>query len=135
MRIVAELRETPDGEAALQHAVQQARSHAAELVLVGFAPTVGSDAVAERDAVLQRGEAIAAPLRDDGLQIRVVVPSGVGRHSEAILHAANDVGAELIVIGLRQRSRVGKLVFGSETQEVLLAAGAEVLVVKQQVPS
>lgn len=40
------------------------------------------------------------------------------------------VGAELLVIGLRRRSPVGKLVLGSDARDILLAAPCPVLAVK-----
>ena len=43
---------------------------------------------------------------------------------------ANELGATMIVIGLRRRSRVGKLVLGSNAQDILLTADCAVLAVK-----
>jgi nucleotide-binding universal stress UspA family protein len=43
---------------------------------------------------------------------------------------ANDEGIDLIVIGVRRRSPVGKLVLGSNAQDILLRADCPVLAVK-----
>lgn len=66
---------------------------------------------------------------------RVGSPSGVdvdlavhpGREADEIHRIASEVGAEMIVIGIRNRSRVGKLILGSTAQEVLLGAPCPVL--------
>jgi nucleotide-binding universal stress UspA family protein len=46
------------------------------------------------------------------------------------LNAADDVGADLIVIGPRRRSPVGELLMGSSSQQVLLGADCPILAVK-----
>ena len=50
--------------------------------------------------------------------------------SEDLIAVAEDTGAELIVIGLRRRTPVGKLILGSNAQRVLLDAPCPVLAVK-----
>jgi nucleotide-binding universal stress UspA family protein len=50
--------------------------------------------------------------------------------AEDLVNVAGEVDAELIVIGLRRRSPVGKLILGSNAQRVLLDAPCPVLAVK-----
>ena len=50
--------------------------------------------------------------------------------SEDLIAVAEDTDAELIVIGLRRRTPVGKLILGSNAQRVLLDAPCPVLAVK-----
>jgi nucleotide-binding universal stress UspA family protein len=50
--------------------------------------------------------------------------------ADAILGVAEQLGADLLVIGVRRRSPVGKLVTGSTAQQVLLDASCSVLAVK-----
>ena len=50
--------------------------------------------------------------------------------AEDLIAVANDVGADLIVIGLRRRTPVGKLILGSNAQRILLDAPCAVLAVK-----
>ena len=50
--------------------------------------------------------------------------------AEDLIAAAEEFGAELIVIGLRRRSPVGKLLMGSDAQRILLDSPVPVLAVK-----
>ena len=50
--------------------------------------------------------------------------------AEDLIGIADDADAELIVIGLRRRSPVGKLILGSNAQRILLDAKCPVLAVK-----
>jgi nucleotide-binding universal stress UspA family protein len=50
--------------------------------------------------------------------------------AEDLINVASEVSADLIVIGLRRRSPVGKLILGSNAQRILLDAPCPVLAVK-----
>ena len=50
--------------------------------------------------------------------------------AEDLISIAEDSDAELIVIGLRRRTPVGKLILGSNAQRILLDAPCPVLAVK-----
>jgi nucleotide-binding universal stress UspA family protein len=50
--------------------------------------------------------------------------------ADALLSLTAEVGAELLVIGARHRSPVGKFLLGSVTQTIILDADVPVLVVK-----
>jgi len=56
----------------------------------------------------------------------------VGEPTAQILAVARDVDAQHLVIGGRKRSRVGKVVFGSTTQSVLLKADRPVTTVMSE---
>jgi len=47
-----------------------------------------------------------------------------------VLDIAEELDADIIVIGIRRRSPVGKLVLGSNSQSILLEAPIPVLAVK-----
>ena len=74
--------------------------------------------------------AVRARLTESGLtfELRDVV-QGLDA-SEDMIAVAEDTDAELIVIGLRRRTPVGKLILGSNAQRVLLDAPCPVLAVK-----
>ena len=50
--------------------------------------------------------------------------------ADDLVNVAQDVEADIIVIGLRRRSPVGKLILGSNAQKILLDATCPVLAVK-----
>lgn len=50
--------------------------------------------------------------------------------AESLIKTATDIQADLLVIGIRSRSPIGKLITGSTAQAVLLNAGCPVLAVK-----
>jgi len=52
-----------------------------------------------------------------------------GSPAKMIIEAVDDIGADQIVMGARKRSPVGKALFGSVTQAVLLGADVPVTVV------
>jgi nucleotide-binding universal stress UspA family protein len=65
-------------------------------------------------------------LREAGVEI--AVHAVTGDPEEAILAVAAEVDADAIVLGGRRRSPVGKAIFGSVTQAVILDADRPVMV-------
>ena len=115
------------GRAAVAHAESIARGAGARLVVVNA--TRGDSLVdnryAHEDEIVSLQERLAA----DGLSVEIlrdVVPDV----AEAVLDAAGKCGAELIVVGVRHRTPVGKLLLGSVAQRVILDAPCPVLAVK-----
>lgn len=71
--------------------------------------------------------------RDVACEIRVLSE----RHdvAEDLIAVATETAADVIVIGLRRRSPVGKLILGSNAQRILLDAPCPVLAVKLERPA
>ena len=118
----------PEGEAALDASISEARLREADLVVVNahrahHGDAGASDSKAELDDVRARVEAA-------GVVVDVRHPETGLEASEDLLAIAEEVGAELIVIGLRRRTPVGKLILGSNAQRILLDAHCPVLAVK-----
>lgn len=55
----------------------------------------------------------------------------VGKPSQRVIEYAADVDADYLVVGGRKRSSVGKVLFGSVTQSILLNAECPVVTVMQ----
>ena len=115
------------GRAALRYAAEEARFRDQPLVVLRIIG--GVDEVTEEDpAVLERVGAELSDYADVSWTLRTA-PEGFDT-AEALLDLAEEVDASLLVIGARQRTRVGKLLLGSTVQRVLLEAQLPVLVVK-----
>lgn len=124
--IVAGYVPTPEGDAALAWAIEKARQSGADLVVVASPAATPDIAVSEE----QQLDAIAARIAEAGVAHTIHHFQGSGGAADAILdHAAGD-DVELVVIGQRRRSPVGKLVLGSTSQRILLEADAPVVAVK-----
>lgn len=119
-----------EGYAAVDRAMKEARLRGAKLIVVHSSRGGAREEV--EDVVADRGELerIASELTDAGVEheIREVVHGNAP--ADDILEVAHDSGADLIVIGLRRRSPVGKLILGSNAQDILLRSDCAVLAVK-----
>ena len=116
------------GRAALQRAIEEALSRNGRLVVVNSSR--GDALVDKRFA---RGEDVSqleTTLKDSGVEWQLQQPVRGRDAAEEILEAAESARADLIVIGMRHRTPVGKLVMGSTAQRVLLGARCPVLSVK-----
>jgi nucleotide-binding universal stress UspA family protein len=116
------------GEAALEHALAECRRRDARLVVLNSSR---GDALVDEDLV--RGAALAQleqRLGDSGVPHEVRQPVRGRDVAEELAAAAGDTSAELVVIGLRRRSAVGKLLMGSAAQRILLDVDCPVLAVK-----
>lgn len=117
---------SPEGEAALSWALDHASATGARLVVVattGAAAEVGVSEDQEIDALRER-------LDRAGVTHEVFHFHGPSGAADSILDHVSRVDADLVVIGQRRRSPVGKLVLGSTSQRVLLEADCPVVAVK-----
>lgn len=128
MSVIVGYRPTPEGKAALERAVDEARRSGDRLLVINSA----------EEPAESPGQ-ISAEHRVDALSQRLAV-DGIGHDirqldanddpAESIIASVADPAKDLIVIGLRRRTPVGKLILGSVAQEVLLGAECPVLAVK-----
>lgn len=127
MGIVVGYLATPEGRAALDAAVEEARRRSVAVVVV---LSVRPDETAERRAEVEQA---LARVREDlsglGVEHDVRLLDG-GDVADDLISTAEAVSAQLVVLGLRRRSPVGKLILGSNAQRVLFDAPCPVLTVK-----
>lgn len=74
-------------------------------------------------------DALVARAGQAGVTARAERGSGTDG-PDALIEASHAEDAEMLVIGIRKRSQVGKLLLGSDAQRILLDASCPVLAVK-----
>lgn len=127
MSVVVGYVATPEGEAALATGVAEAERRGVRLVVVISDRGRFGAAVGASD---DEAEELRTRLADVAVEVEVRVTTRGRDVAEDIVDAADEVGAELIVVGLRRRSPMGKLLLGSNAQRILLDAACPVLAVK-----
>jgi nucleotide-binding universal stress UspA family protein len=120
---------TPDefGKAALARGIEEAKLRGGRIVVVNA--TRGDALIDERYADEDQVAALVAELGGTGIEVDVRRSMGADV-GDQVLAVAEDVSADLVVIGLRRRTPVGKLLMGSVAQRILLGASCPVLSVK-----
>lgn len=130
MHVLVGYLRSAEGQAALDAAIAETRLRDGRLTVVhsmkGGTRDEAQEAVAYRDEF----GALEQRLADEGIahSIRELVRGN--SPSEDLVEFATEEDVDLIVIGVRRRSAVGKLVLGSNAQDILLRAECPVLAVK-----
>ena len=130
MAVVVGYVPTAEGLAALRHAAKECRLRSTRLVVINSRR--GGRSFDAEDAARYEKELaeIRAQLDAQGLENEVRQLVQGLEPAEDLIAVAEEVSADMIVIGLRRRSPVGKLILGSNAQRVLLDAPCPVLAVK-----
>jgi nucleotide-binding universal stress UspA family protein len=117
----------PFGRAALEHGIAEAKLRGTTLTVINA--TSGEAYVDPGFA--QEGEVhdVEERLGNCDVEFELSQPVGVDA-AEELLKAMERTDAELLVIGIRHRSPVGKLLLGSVSQQLLLECPKPVLAVK-----
>lgn len=120
----------PEGEAALDAGIREATLRNSKLVLVnshrGGQEFDGAKSQRAEDDMVP----VRSKLEESGLEFEIRQLIRGFEPAEDLISIAETNDAELLVIGLRRRSPVGKLILGSNAQRVLLDAHCPVLAVK-----
>ena len=128
MTIVVGYIPRPEGLAAVDTAIAEAELRGERLVVVNTGHH--GDYADPSFASSQDLEALDGQLTARGIDHEIRQPTRGLAPADELLDVASEVGAHLIVIGLRRRSPLGKLITGSTAQQVLLDAACDVLAVK-----
>lgn len=128
MSIVVGYVPTAEGAAALDRAITEAQRSQSRLVIINSSR--GDALVDKRYVQAEDLTTVTERLEKEGVEHLVLQPVRGHDAANEVLDAAEKYGADLIVIGLRKRTPVGKLIMGSTAQQILLEASCPVLAVK-----
>ena len=115
------------GDAALEHAIAEATLRSTSLLVVNSSK--GDALVDATFAPEERVESVEALLDKCGVEYELVQPIGV-TVTDALLDAMRRDDAELLVIGIRHRTAVGKFLLGSNAQQLIMNCPKPILAVK-----
>jgi nucleotide-binding universal stress UspA family protein len=134
---------TPRAEAVVPHSVAIARSMSAEVTLLRIVDAVSGEwsergalgpsqlEAASRNAFAEQArqylERVAAPIRESGVTVNVLVRQGTA--ARQIVAAAKDIDADAIAMATHSRRGLNRIVFGSVAEEVVHTTSVPVLLV------
>lgn len=128
MTILVAYAPRPEGRTALLKGLEIAKRRNEHLLVVNASPGGSADDASKADA--QDIEQVEQIIADSGISAefkQFVRGKSAVDEIEALVDA---LPVSLLIIGLRQRSKVGKLIMGSVAQDILLSVPCPVLAVK-----
>jgi nucleotide-binding universal stress UspA family protein len=122
---------TNEGQAAVREGIAEAARRQTDVLFFHYV-RVGVDEHElprrkEGEHLLQEAEADA---KEAGVISSSRLEMGVSTAANQVLDLAAEENVDAIVIGTRRRSRVGKLLMGSDAQQIILGASCPVVCVK-----
>jgi nucleotide-binding universal stress UspA family protein len=130
MSVIVGYMSSDRGRAALELGISEAKLRSTDLVVVHSLHGAGVDD--DEDVVASDRElaVIDEELSKEGITYSIHNFVRGNSPAEDIVEAARDLGGELIVIGLRQRTSAGKFLLGSNAHDVLMTAPCPVLTIR-----
>ncbi|HET7173032.1 MAG TPA: universal stress protein [Nocardioidaceae bacterium] len=128
MPVLAGYVPSPEGNAALDAAIVEARLRNLDLIVINASRGAARDDATFADD--DTATALRQRLDSSGVPYRLLRSLSAREPADEIVALAAEHDAALVVIGLRRRTPVGKLLLGSTAQRILLDAGCPVLTVK-----
>jgi len=151
VKILAAYKPAAEGEHVIQAAVAEAKLRNAKLIIARHVqhtadlsaplnPPTEQSGSGRRSLSAESGQsltkireemdALERSIELQGLSCEAVLLTDNADHADQLLQFADAENIDLIVLGVRRRSRVGKAILGSESQDILLRANCPVLAVK-----
>lgn len=137
MVILAAVDNSERSERVVKFAVEEAKLRGEELILIHCIELTPGSRIVEEDVkeyAVQTGEELlsnfASKAREEGVECESILVREIKDPGKSIVEVASEIKPTLIVIGVRERSPAGKLLFGSTAQHVILHAEQPVVCVK-----
>lgn len=130
MLIATGFLQSPEGRAALAAAADEAEARGAKLLVVHSMKGGERDELEQVRTYDAAFEEATRELDQRTLDYEVKRYVRGATPAEDLLQCAKDEDVDLLVIGIRRRSPVGKLILGSNSQDIILQAECPVLCVK-----
>ena len=121
---------TDEGDAALARAIAEAKLRTAQLEVVHSRREAGERDLEDLRNSEEALSRVQERLETEDIEHRIHHFIRGNSPSEDVIALASETEADLIVIGLRHRTRTGKFLLGSNAQNILLDAPCPVLAVK-----
>jgi nucleotide-binding universal stress UspA family protein len=128
MTILVAYAPRPEGQAALDKGLEIAKRRKEHLLVVNASPGGSGEDASKADA--QDVERVEQLLADSGVSAEFKQFVRGKSPVDEIEALVDTLPISLLVIGLRQRSKVGKLIMGSVAQDILMSVPCPVLAVK-----
>ena len=130
MKILVGYDESKSAEDALKLAQKHAKAFNADIYIVTSleqSPTLRKEDIDRAESKLEK---LRTPFKVDDIPCETQVSVSVQSPGEDLVNYVKDNDIDEIIIGVKKRSKVGKLVFGSTAQYVILKAPCPVVAVK-----
>ena len=130
MKILVGYEESRVADAALKLAHKHAKAYGADLFIVTSLEQGPGLKKEDIDKAESRLEKIRKPFTADDIPCEVRATVSYQSPGEDLVNFAKENDVDEIIIGVKRRSKVGKLVFGSNAQYVILEAPCPVVSVQ-----
>lgn len=130
MKIVVGFIDSPEGDAAIEQAIAEAKLRNASLVIVNSMLGGDHEQQEEYIAMDKRLDQLTERLASEGIDHTVHGYVRGKKPVTDIVAAVKEYDADLVVIGIRKRSATGKMLLGSNALDILHDSPVPVLCVK-----
>ena len=129
MKLVVAYRASELGEKVLAQAIERARQSGVQVYLV--TSLVGGGDTPEEVIEQARTDLdqAAGLLAENGIAVETHLLIRGLSSGEDVVQFTREIGADEIIVGIWKKSKVGKILFGSTAQDVILKAGCPVITI------